>query len=294
MQDIAGKVALITGGASGIGLAMARSLARAGSKVALADVDAARLSGAAADLRNSGATVDEVLLDVANPAAWDEALSGIQNRLGPVQICCNNAGVGPGASDVADLSPELWNWTLGVNLNGVFHGSRAVARRLRQLELPGHIVNTASILGTFPIGKQPAYVATKYAVVGLSEAMRIDLAPSGIGVSVLCPGLVETPLRANSLALRPGEKDGDYGLSGGQGPLAGRPAGMNPAPIGEMVVESIRKNRFYIFPHPEYRDSVEQRMRRMLEAFREPAQAGYREDESFLGAASRTLFDQEL
>jgi NAD(P)-dependent dehydrogenase (short-subunit alcohol dehydrogenase family) len=294
MKDIAGKIALVTGGASGIGLSMAKALAASGAKIALGDIDPGRLGKAARQLRAIGATVEEVEFDVASASAWEAARDQVEGALGPAQIICNNAGVGAGANDVIDLPIEHWNWSLGINLNGVFLGAKIFAKRLRELALPGHIVNTASILGLFPTAKQPAYVATKFAVLGLSEVMRIDLAADGIGVSVLCPGLVETPLRENSMALRPGVGGGGYGLVGGEGKLSERPGGMSADPIGVMVVDAIRFNRFYVFPHPEYRESVEHRVRCLLRSFREPAQAGYREDPRFLAGESHKLFDDEL
>ncbi len=294
MKDIAGKVAFVTGGASGIGLSIARALAAAGAKVALGDIDRERLGAAAGRLRADGASVEEIVIDVADVAALEAARDRIERALGPVQIACNNAGVGAGANDVADMPIEHWNWSVGVNLNGVFLGSKIFAKRMRELGLPGHIVNTASIMGLLPTAKQPAYVATKYAVLGLSEVMRIDFAAYDIGVSVLCPGLVETPLRKNSMALRPGGGTAGYGLAGNEGKLSQRPSGMAPDPIGVMVVEAIRANRLYIVPHPEYREAVERRMKRLLQSFRAPAQAGYREDPAFLADESRKLFDQEL
>ena len=294
MQDIAGKSAFITGGASGIGLSIAKALAGSGLKIALADVDCARLAAEAATLRDKGATVHEQVLDVADAAAWEHARADAERALGPIQIVCNNAGVGTGANDVADMPIAHWDWAVGINLSGVFYGSRTFSRRLRELNLPGHIVNTASIMGLMPTRQQPAYIATKYAVIGLSETMRIDLAASGIGVSVLCPGLVETPLLRNSMAMRPGEIAGQAGPAPSNGVPVARPPGMEADPIGRIVVEAIRANRFYIFSHPEYRGLVEQRMQRILAAFRDPAQPGYSEDEMFLGRSSRDLFDQDL
>jgi NAD(P)-dependent dehydrogenase (short-subunit alcohol dehydrogenase family) len=290
MQEIAGKAAFITGGASGIGLALARALAAAGARVVVADIDAGRLAAALAELREAGAVAEAITLDVADAGAWQDAREQAERRVGPIQIVCNNAGVGTGPSNVADMSPEHWAWAVGINLNGVFFGARTFAGRLRELALPGHIVNTSSIMGYLPIANQAAYVATKYAVVGLSEVMRIDLASAGIGVSVLCPGLVATPLRANSQALRPGGGQSGFGPLSSDGRLSERP----PGPIGDMVVAAIRENRFHVFPHPEYRDLVGQRMERTLKSFRRSALAGYSEDPAFLGKDCLALFSQEL
>lgn len=290
MQDLRDKTALITGGASGIGLALAHALAREGARVAIADIEPARLATAESELRSAGATVTSVVLDVASLQGWQTALPQVEQSLGPVQILCNNAGVGSGANDVAELPPEHWSWAVGVNLNGVFYGAHVCVARMRALRLPGHVVNTASIMGLMPIARQPAYIATKYAVVGLSENMRIDLAPHGIGVSVLCPGLVETPLRANSLALRPGGGDTGFGFASQDGKLTTRPVGMPAGPIADMVVQGIRDNRLYLLPHPEYQTLVSQRAAALRSAFAQGAAPGYSEDPMYLGADCNALF----
>jgi NAD(P)-dependent dehydrogenase (short-subunit alcohol dehydrogenase family) len=282
MKDLAGKVAFISGGASGIGLAIAHALAREGVRVAIGDIDRNALETAADGLRRAGAAVRAVALDVADPASWADAVAQTERALGHVQILCNNAGVGPARADVTEVPPADWAWALRINLDGVFHGTQAFVGRMKASGQGGHVVNTASILGLFPNGFHSAYVASKFAVVGLSEAMRIELKPIGIGVSVLCPGFVRTPLRQTSQRLRPsGAGLGDAAQQ--------RPSAMEPEAIGSLVVEGIRGNRLYIFSHPEYRRVVEDRMNRILGAFGTSADPAYVEDVITLGGESLAL-----
>lgn len=286
MEHLADKVALVSGGASGIGLSMACSLARAGARVAIGDIDPDALAAAAGTCREAGATVRTVVLDVADPKAWEEAAARVETDLGPVSILCNNAGVGPKAGDVTQTSVADWSWVLDINLGGVFLGSRTFGARMKARGDGGHIVNTASILGLFPSGQVPAYVASKFAVVGLSEAMRIDLAPHGIGVSVLCPGFVHTPLRETSRRHRP---------SAATEPVEGavvlppRPSAMPPDAVGDAVVQAIRENRLYVLTHADYRDAVADRMGRILDGFGPSAEPGYAEDATTLAGASLAL-----
>src|SRR5918995_3148850 len=244
MEVREGSVALVTGGASGIGLEIARSLAQAGASVALCDINLTALKAASEKLSEEGMKVVGVELNVSDEDNWQRAAAAVERSLGPISILCNNAGVGPGKAEVDVLAFNDWRWTMGVNLDGVFLGTRTIVPRIVAAGQEGHIVNTASILGLFPKPHHAAYVASKFAVVGLSEVMRMELAPKAIGVSVLCPGLVRTGLRSNSQKLRP---SGDGSLL-----AEARPTGLQPEIIGPMVVDAIRANRFYILPHHEY------------------------------------------
>ncbi len=289
MKDLAGKAAFISGGASGIGLAIAHALAREGVRVAIGDINRTTLDEAVEGLRRSGAAVCPVLLDVADPASWANAVAATQRAFGLVQILCNNAGVGPARADVTEVPPEDWVWALRINLGGVFHGTQAFVGRMKAAAQGGHVVNTASILGLFPNGFHSAYVASKFAVVGLSEAMRIELADLGIGVSVLCPGFVRTPLRHTSQRLRPSSAGRD---DCAKGVVEERPSAMEPDAVGTLVVEGIRDNRLYILTHPEYRRVVEDRMNRILAAFGSAADPAYAEDVTPLGGDSLALSAQ--
>jgi NAD(P)-dependent dehydrogenase (short-subunit alcohol dehydrogenase family) len=268
-SDLTDRVAFITGGASGIGLGIGGVLADAGMKIAIADVDAGELDRAAEQLRDAGAQAIACVLDVRDRDAWRAAVERATGELGPVHILCNNAGV-TSYDPLAEMPPENWDWIVGVNLTGVFNGIRAAVPGMIGAGEGGHVVNTASTAGLHPtpgfaIG---AYAATKAAVVSLSESLRIELEPNGIGVSALCPGLVDTRIGVSSAGLRPVEAVRPRPASLAQ---AKRPGAASPREVGERVLAGIRRNENYILTHPDIRPSVEERYATLLADFREPA-----------------------
>lgn len=250
MQSFQGKGAIVTGAASGIGLGIARALARAGAKLALADIDAARLDSVCAELGAHGR-----LVDVADDAAVRVAAEDFAARLGKVHYVFNNAGVE--LSGALESVPERdWDWLIGVNVYGVIHGIAHFVPLIRRHGEGGHVVNTASI-GGFQVNRElrlGPYAMTKYAVVALSEALEQDLEGSNIGVSVLCPAAVatriaENPRRPNA-SLR-----------------AAVAAGMAPDAVGERVLGAIRAREFYVFTHAAPKAWLEARFARVLGAF---------------------------
>ena len=199
LDGLRGRVAVITGGASGIGRALAERFATAGARLVLADVEEPALAAAGADLRAAGAEVAEVVTDVADPGAVDALADAAYQRFGAVHVVCNNAGVvstGPSW----EQSIEDWQWVLGVDLWGVIHGVRSFVPRMLDGGEPGHIVNTASIAGLLPFPNIAPYDVAKAGVVALSEALHGELRAAGaaIGVSVLCPGVVPTRISESS------------------------------------------------------------------------------------------------
>lgn len=262
--ELSGKVAFITGAASGIGLGMAHAFAEAGMKVAMADIEADTLAQAAADLSATGATVLPLPLDVSDRAGWATAAEHVQTALGPVQLLCNNAGVSALGMDIAEMDPGFWDKVVAINLTGVFNGVRTFAGGMRAAG-GGHIVNTASLAGLSMRGKgATAYAATKFAVVGLSEAMRGDMAPE-VGVSVVCPGAVRSRLWRTSRRIR-GLPDTDVPPPESMVGSAS-PTGLDPMYLGRRIVEAVRADEFYVITHAGFRPALVQRHEELMTAF---------------------------
>lgn len=273
MREIAGKVALITGGASGIGLGIARTLARAGVRVAIADVRAEALRSAAASLASEGLTALTVELDVSKRSAWPKAADLIERELGAVQILCSNAGVnfiGP----TQEATYEDWDFALQVNVGGAISAVRTFVPRMIANGSEGHVVITASVSGLYAGAVTGVYVTTKFALVGLAESLRADLKAKGIGVSVLCPGPVKSELFESTLAVRPQTlaATGSIpivppGVEREHTPIfTTAPAGDE---IGRHVLNGILRNELYILTHPEIRPVLEARAKALLAALPE-------------------------
>jgi NAD(P)-dependent dehydrogenase (short-subunit alcohol dehydrogenase family) len=266
MTSIAGKVAFVTGGASGIGLGLAQALAQRGARVVIADIEAAALERAREQMARSGADVVAQRLDVTDRAAFAAARDTVLARFGAVQLLFNNAGVN--ADGPLDrVTYQDWDWVLGVNLGGVVNGLTTFLPELKRHGREAHVVNTASVGGLVGMRNLGIYNASKFAVVGLSEALRADLKPHGVGVSLLCPGVIATAL-ATSARNRPAA------LGGGAVPAAAAPASgtapqlMTPAQFAALVMDAIEANRFFVSSHPEFRELVGQRHRAVEASYR--------------------------
>jgi NAD(P)-dependent dehydrogenase (short-subunit alcohol dehydrogenase family) len=257
MDELRGRVAVVTGAASGIGLALSERFAGEGMRVVMSDVDAARLDRAAASVDGD---VEPVAADVSRWEDVEALATRAVERFGIAHVLCNNAGVTRPAP-AWELTLDEWDWLLGVNVRGVVHGIKAFLPDMIERGEPAHIVNTASVGGLLAYPGLAAYSAAKYGVVGLSESLHHDLraADAPIGVSVLCPGPTETEFRTHSRALHP---------EGAQGDLPGEYDGVVRIPashVAAQVVDAIRANRFWILTHPAYRSSIEQRCRGIVE-----------------------------
>jgi NAD(P)-dependent dehydrogenase (short-subunit alcohol dehydrogenase family) len=264
MRELAGKTAFVTGGASGIGLALGRAFAEAGMKVMLADIETEALADAVKSLHNVGPEVRGISCDVTDPVSVEDAAKASYQAFGNVHVVCNNAGVA-GSGGIDNISLDSWRWVLDVNLMGVLHGIRSFLPHLRAHGEGGHIVNTASMAGMDSGLGFSAYVASKFAVVGMSEGLATQLKPLGIGVSVLCPGYVRTRIGESgrnrpqrygpALAPDPASPAGALVAE-----IAERlKAGLDPSQVAAQVLSAIRADEFYVFTHPEMRGEVDQR-----------------------------------
>ena len=264
MQNLAGKTAIVTGGASGIGLGICRALLGAGMNVAIGDVQEDALGAAAAMLGNAGRLL-AARLDVTDRATFAAFADAVEERFGPIHLLANNAGVvvsGP----IEQASFSDWDWVIDVNLRGAVNGIVTILPRMLAHGEGGHIVNTASTSGLLPHPGAAIYVATKSALIGMSEAMRAELEPRGVIVSVLCPGPVQSRITASAR-----NRPAVYAGSGYQ-PEPARPGTdsypwmMSPEEAGELVRDGIERDFLYILTHGEHRKGLEERAAAILAA----------------------------
>ncbi len=262
MRDLAGKVAVVTGAASGIGLALSRRLGADGMAVMMADVEEPALAAAAASLAAEGIEAATAVTDVSDAESVDALARATLERFGAVHVICNNAGVGGGGPSW-EIPLPTWNWIVGVNLFGIVHGMRSfVPHLIAQGE--GHVVNTASVAGLLAAPWLSPYSAAKHAAVAVSESLYHELAAIGspVGVSVLCPGFVRTRIHQadrNWLA-RYGPPPSDQDQPGSeeirQAVTAAVESGLDPAIIAAAVRDAIVGGQFWVLTHPELNDAV--------------------------------------
>lgn len=278
VQNFSGKVAFVTGASVGIGYALARAFGEQGMRVMLAGINEAKLDAAVARLRTLGIVAERVQCDVASRASVQNAARATLETFDRVHVVCNNAGVGMGGP--IGMIPETdWEWVIKVNLLGVVHGTEIFAPLIAQHGEGGHIVNTASVAGIVASPTMEPYAATKFAVVAMSEGWRVQLAPSRIGVSVLCPGFVRTEIGLGHRN-RPG---GPRRSASPERDAVMRQlidGGMDPAMVAARVLEAIRDDELYVFTHPELKPAFEARFNAILAAVdhaaRSPALAAHR------------------
>ncbi|HXS26477.1 MAG TPA: SDR family NAD(P)-dependent oxidoreductase [Steroidobacteraceae bacterium] len=260
MRDVAGRVAFISGGGSGLGFGMAQAFVTAGMKVVIADLRQDHLDEALEHFSraNKRRSVHALRVDVSDRQAMAQAADEAERVFGKVHVVCNNAGINL-FNDIAAATYEDWDWVLGVNLGGVVNGVHTFIPRLRKHGEGGHIVNTASMAAFIAGPNAGIYTCSKFAVRGLSEALRYSVAPHGINVSVVCPGLVDShiyesdTLRPAHLAASSGAADSEFMTRLAE---LHRRAGMPPLEAGERVLRGILRNDFYIFTHPEFKEEL--------------------------------------
>lgn len=263
MQDLKGKTAFITGGASGLGLAMAHALGEAGMNIMLADIEVQPLAEAVADLEARQIRAASVICDVSDRKAMEAAAARTIEAFGKVHLVANNAGVGVGGP-VGDIKPADWDWIVAVNLMGVVYGMETFLPLVRSHGEGGCFVNTASMAGLISGPGMEPYSATKYAVVALSEGWLRQLAPENIHVAVLCPGFVKTRINQSGRA-----RQAQYG-----GPTVSEVTqnsfvdnGIDPERVGKRVLEAVLANDPYIFTHPDMRGFVQMRFAAIMAGF---------------------------
>ncbi len=256
-MDLAGKIAVISGGGGGIGAGMGEAFVEKGMSVILADLE---LDYARAEASRLGERVTALALDVTRLDSWAALREAALERFGRVDILCNNAGVSTSWTPVDQFAPEEFEQVMAINLRGVFYGVQTFAPDMRARG-SGHIVNTSSMNGLSPYRGLGAYSASKFAVFGLSDALRDELAPDGVGVSTLFPGLVRSRMSLSR-------------ISGVQGAGLSREAlealearMMDPHDVGRAVVRAIETNAPYIITHPEHKAHFEMRCQALLKAF---------------------------
>ncbi len=276
MQELNGKVAVITGGGSGIGRCMALAFADEGMDISIGDIETEAGAAVAEEVRARGRRAISVVCDVTDLDSVRALAETTKAELGAYHVVCNNAGVISGGP-TAEMSAAEWDWVLDVDLQGVVNGVIAFLPGLVE-QGEGHIVNTASIAGLVPMAAPGVinYTTAKYGVVGITETLHEELAPTGVGASALCPGVVNTRI-SQSARNRP-EAAGGPVSEEDMGPPLELPPGMEmpriiganvqePDAIAARVVEGVKANDLYIVTHPETREAVEERFAAIMAAF---------------------------
>lgn len=265
MDPFRDRVAVITGGAGGIGMAMARGFAARGARLVLADIHEPRLEAAAAELRAEGADVYAHRTDVTDKGSTDALADAAFSHFGGVHIVCNNAGIavlGP----MVEATTADWRLTFDINFWGVVHGVQSFTQRMIDQAQGGHVVNTASMAGLTGMSWLGVYCASKFAVVGLTESLQRELRGHGIGVSVLCPMIVQTDINKNTREVL---ANSDKGPTAAVAPPESDMKGgvVQPTEVAQRVVRAIERGDLYVLTHPEQREILARRAARQDSVF---------------------------
>ena len=277
MFKFEGRTAVISGGAEGIGLSIAKALGEQKMNIVLADIDEKNLLKSAAELESLGIPVLAALLDVADEMQWKSVAEKAVERFGKVHMVINNAGVGGDSGPIENQETEGWQWALGVNLMGVVYGAKVMTPLIKDHGEGGWILNVASMAGMGGVPYSGVYTASKAAVVALSESWAAELKDKRIGVSVLCPAFVQTRIY-DSERNRPDKyKSENYQIEN-ESSFSKQTKqmvkdGIDVSIVGKRVVEAINHGELYIFTHPNYRQVNQQRFNGIDEAFARSAQS---------------------
>ncbi|MFM5932358.1 MAG: SDR family oxidoreductase [Novosphingobium sp.] len=259
-MNVKGKVILVTGGGGGIGAGIAEAFAEAGARVAITDING---DWAQAEAARIGRGTIALAHDVSSPESWAEVKRSVEAALGPVDVLCNNAGISLPFRPMEDISLAEFDRCMAINVRGVFLGCHLFMAEMKARG-SGHIVNTSSVNGQLPHGTFAVYSASKFAVAGLSESIRQELAPFGVGVSILYPGLTRSRMSENQMADLPEEirkaVDGKM---------------MEPVWLGRAVVRAVEDNQLHIITHPDHLEALKSRIDTLYSAFGEPAQPDF-------------------
>ena len=277
MSQFSGKTAVISGGAQGIGLSIAKTLGEQNMNIVLADIDQENLQKAASELQAAGVSVLTVVLDVADEAQWQAVGQQALERFRKVHMVVNNAGVGGDSGSIESQNKKGWQWVLDVNLMGVVYGAKAIVPLIKQHGEGGWVINVASMAGMTGVPYSGAYTATKAAVVALSESWAGELERKGIKVSVLCPAFVQTRIY-DSERNRPEQYQTDDWDVTSESSFSKRAKdmvenGIEVSIIGKRVVEALNAGELYIFTHPNYRPVVQRQAAVIDKAFQRAEQS---------------------
>lgn len=271
MQNLEGKTAVISGGAEGIGLSLARTFGNLGMNIVIADIEADPLERAAADLEAAGIPVAAVEMDVALREDWERTAAVAAERFGPVHMLVNNAGVGGGMGALGNLDESGWRWAIDVNLMGVVYGAETFVPGMRAHGDDAWVINVASMAGMAGVPLAGSYTATKAAVVALTEAWAGELAGTSVRVSVLAPAFVKTRIneshRNRQARYAPTVMPGPEVMEMAKGATKAVANGIDADLLSARVLEALDAGELYIFTHPRYRGVPEQRYSAIGAAF---------------------------
>ena len=274
MSQFSGKTVVVSGGAEGIGFAIARAMGKQGMNVVLGDIDTNQLNIAQKKLENENINVLTVQMDVTDLSQWQNTADKAIERFGKIHMLVNNAGVGSNPGLIVQTDDKDWRWVLDVNLMGVIYGTQTMVPLMKQHGEQGWLINVASMAGMMGVPTAGAYTATKVAVVGMSESWYAELKPHNIQVSVLCPAFVKTRINLSNRnkpdELKSDKEKNTDNVSPSSSAKHMQKVidnGLPPEIVGERVVEAVSNKELYIFTHPNYRKVVQKRFKSIDDAF---------------------------